>query len=102
MKRAPPRLPEQAFREVPAGVKRALGTLITASPDEIILGNSFSYGLHLLIHGLEWNEGDEVILVEGDFPATILPWHLLESQGVQLRFVDAECSTPLPQQLAET
>ncbi|QIB77795.1 aminotransferase class V-fold PLP-dependent enzyme [Haloferax volcanii] len=102
LKRAPHRVPEQAFREVPAGVKRALGTLINASPDEIILGNSFSYGLHLLIHGLEWNEGDEVILVEGDFPATILPWRLLESQGVQLRFVDAECSTPLTQQLAET
>lgn len=81
LKRAPHRLPERAFREVPAGVKRALGALINASPDEIILGNSFSYGLHLLIHGLEWNEGDEVILVEGGFPATMLPWQLLESQG---------------------
>ncbi|GAA0252986.1 hypothetical protein GCM10009000_081830 [Halobacterium noricense] len=101
LKQAPHRLSNQAFWDVPNRLKRMLGTLVNASPDEIVLGNSFSYGLHLLIRGLNWNVGDEVLLVEGDFPATILPWRLLEEQGVRLQFIDQDAAIELPQQISD-
>jgi selenocysteine lyase/cysteine desulfurase len=76
------------FSDVPLRVKRALARLIHASPDDIILGNSASYGLHLLANGFPWQKGDEVLLVQGDFPSVILPWLDLERRGVCVRCVE--------------
>jgi selenocysteine lyase/cysteine desulfurase len=51
------------------------------------LGNSASYGLHLLANGIRWSPGDEILLVEGDFPSDILPWLYLKKQGVKIRAI---------------
>jgi selenocysteine lyase/cysteine desulfurase len=52
------------------------------------LGNSASYGLHLLANGFPWKPGDEVVLVRGDFPSVTLPWLALERRGVGVRFIE--------------
>jgi selenocysteine lyase/cysteine desulfurase len=73
------------FSSVPARLKEVLGRLINAPSEDIILGNSASYGLHLLANGIRFSPGDEILLVEGDFPCTILPWLNLEKMGVKIR-----------------
>jgi selenocysteine lyase/cysteine desulfurase len=88
------------FAEVPARLRRALGRLIGAPGDEIILGNSASYGLHLLANGLPWKQGDEILLVRGDFPSDLLPWLALESRGVVVRYVRPARHLPEPDELA--
>ncbi len=50
-----------------------------------LLGNSTSYGLHLIANGLAWADGDQVLTIEGDYPATVLPWQRLPGAGVQVR-----------------
>src|SRR5436309_934594 len=67
MKVDPAGISDDAFTEVPERLKHALALLVGASEDEIVLGNSASFGLHLLVDGIPWNDGDEVILVTGDF-----------------------------------
>lgn len=42
-----------------------------------MLGNSTSHGMHLMANGLSWADGDEVIVLAGDYPATVLPWQRL-------------------------
>jgi selenocysteine lyase/cysteine desulfurase len=82
-KRSPhPLIDSRLFRDVPLRQREALGRLINCSPDDIILGNSASYGLHLLANGIRWQSGDEVLLVKGDFPATILPGHRPKNKTV--------------------
>jgi cysteine desulfurase / selenocysteine lyase len=61
--------------------------LINAPGNELILGNSTSYGLHLLAQGLPLKPGDEVLVVEGDFPASVVTWLPLSKRGVQIRFL---------------
>ncbi|MFW9832340.1 MAG: aminotransferase class V-fold PLP-dependent enzyme, partial [Candidatus Thorarchaeota archaeon] len=78
----PYRVDEAIFEEVPAKLKATLGKLIGAPPEEIILGNSASYGLHLWANGIPFEKGDEVLLVKGDFPASILPWLYLRKKGI--------------------
>ena len=87
-KSAPHRMSDESFGAVPAALKRALSPFVGAAPEEIILGNSTSYGLHLLAHGIEWRDGDEILLVAGEFPATVVPWLWLRERGVQIRIVD--------------
>jgi selenocysteine lyase/cysteine desulfurase len=62
--------------------------------DQVILGNSTTYGLHLLVQGVDWREGDEVLLVDGDFPATIVPWSPLAERGVRVRLLRPEGGAP--------
>jgi cysteine desulfurase/selenocysteine lyase len=80
--------------------RRALGRLLGAPADEIILGNSASYGLHLLANGLPLREGDEVLLVHGDFPSVLLPRLVLERRGVRVRYVRPARHLAEPEELA--
>ena len=85
---APYNLTTDRFSAVPPRLKQALGRLIDAPADDIILGNSASYGLHLLANGIRWRAGDEVLLMKGDFPSAILPWLGLQKRGVNVRFIE--------------
>lgn len=85
------------FFEVPRRLRAALGQLIRARPDDIILGNSTTYGLDLLANGMSWQAGDEVLLVHGDFPSNVFPWLTLRSQGVSLRFMRTQLPGDDPQ-----
>jgi cysteine desulfurase/selenocysteine lyase len=97
----PHRLPDQEFFEVPRRLRESISRLIGARPDEVVLGNSTTYGLDLLAHALALREGDEVLLVEGDFPATVYPWLPLRRRGVEIRFLPAPGGAPDPDDLRE-
>ncbi|MGH3256927.1 MAG: aminotransferase class V-fold PLP-dependent enzyme [Streptosporangiaceae bacterium] len=85
LKAAPHRIDDSAFSEVPERLRGLLARLVGGAPEHIVLGNSTSYGLHLIANGLPWNHGDEVLVIVGDYPATILPWQRLASYGVRVR-----------------
>lgn len=97
---APHRIADELFGEVPRHLKGLLGRLVGAPAEEVILGNSTSYGLHLLANGIPWRPGDEVLLVAGDFPANILPWLALEKCGVAVRLMEPEGAVPTPAELS--
>lgn len=95
----PYELTAERFNSVPARLRTALARLLNASTDEIILGNSASYGLHLLANGISWKQGDEVLVVANDFPSDILPWLRLEERGVRVRRLYPENPLPDPDEL---
>lgn len=86
-KKTPFLLNDEYFYQIPRQLKSALGRLIKVPADQIILGNSTSYGLHILANGIRWQKEDEILLTAGDFPANILPWLALKKQGVAIRFI---------------
>ncbi len=96
---APYELTPERFNGIPARLKSALARLVGASIDEIVLGNSASYGLHLFANGIPWRQGDEVIVVEGDFPSNILPWLRLEERGVRIHRLRPHNALPEPDEL---
>jgi len=84
-KQRPFELTQERFRGVPTRLRQALGRLVSASPDDVVLANSASYGLHLVANGMPWRAGDEVVVMDTDFPSDILPWLRLEARGVVVR-----------------
>ena len=100
-KTAPHRISDDSFWQVPAALKHALSPFIGAPAEEIILGNSTSYGLHLLVQGLNWRDGDEVLFVAGEFPATVVPWMWLRERGVRIRLLEPRSRPLEAEQLAE-
>lgn len=85
LKAAPHRIGDSDFGDVPERLRALLARLVGGQPDQVVLGNSTSYGLHLVANGLDWADGDEVLVIEGDYPATILPWRRLAGLGVRVR-----------------
>jgi cysteine desulfurase/selenocysteine lyase len=88
-KQSPYNLTSKRFSDVPARLRTALTTLLSAGPDEVALANSASYGLHLFANGIPLRDGDEVLLVRGDFPSVVLPWLGLERKGITIRHLNS-------------
>jgi len=89
-KTMPWELTSERFSGVPLRLRQALGALIGAPADDIILANSTSYGLHLLANGIPWGPDDEILVMRGDFPSDILPWLDLERRGVRIKRLEPE------------
>jgi cysteine desulfurase/selenocysteine lyase len=97
----PSNLDDESFFAVPERLRELAAQLISASPDDVLLANSTTYTLNLVAQGLTWRDGDEVICVEGDFPATVLPWVALEDRGVRVTFLHAPGARVDAEQLAD-
>ncbi|MCA9407775.1 MAG: aminotransferase class V-fold PLP-dependent enzyme [Candidatus Omnitrophica bacterium] len=73
------------FALVPRELKKSIGRLFNVEAKDVILANSASYGLHILANGMQWQAGDEILVMQNDFPTDILPWLALEKKGVKVR-----------------
>jgi selenocysteine lyase/cysteine desulfurase len=61
--------------------------LFSVNADEITFLSNASEGINNVTYGLDWQAGDNVVIVDVEFPSGILPWTRLESQGVEIRIV---------------
>jgi selenocysteine lyase/cysteine desulfurase len=73
-----------------AATRRAAAQLLRAEPAEIAFVKNTSEGISLFTNGLDWQPGDEVVSLEGEFPANYYPWQLIDKKGVTLRIVKSE------------
>ena len=97
----PYQLTHKRFAEVPQQLKRAIGRLINIPAEEVILGNSATYGIHLFANGLPLKKGDDVLLMQNDFPVDILPWLGLKSKGVEVRQIKPKDHVLSPEEVAQ-
>ncbi len=68
---------------------------------EVALLGPTALGLSLVANGLKWEEGDEVVFYQGDYPANVYPWINLQNQGVKLVRIPAETPGKLTPELVE-
>jgi selenocysteine lyase/cysteine desulfurase len=65
---------------------RGLGArLISVSTDEIALVRNTTEGITLVAEGFPWQEGDNVVTLDNEFPSNQYPWMNLASRGVETR-----------------
>jgi selenocysteine lyase/cysteine desulfurase len=58
------------------GIETARATVarfIGADPDEIAFTTQFSTGVNIVIEGMPWREGDEIIVTDQEHPALLIP-----------------------------
>src|SRR5579863_7802705 len=63
--------------------RQAAARLLNARQEEIAFVKNTSEGVSFFALGLEWETGDEVVSIEGEFPANVYPWKALEGKGVR-------------------
>jgi len=70
--------------------RRCLAQLLNAEPGEIAFTKNTSEGVSTFANGLDWQQGDEVVSIAGEFPSNYYAWKALEKRGVVLRLVEPE------------
>ncbi len=73
-----------ACDRVRASAARLLGA---RHPHEVAFVPNTSTGLSFIAEGLVWEDGDNVVTAESEFPANIYPWLGLADRGVDVRRV---------------
>lgn len=69
-------------------IKELLAAMINSAPDEISLTSSTTEGLNVVINGMDWQYGDEVITTNAEHPTGYAPLLNLKSRGVKIYFLD--------------
>lgn len=64
--------------------------LVSAAPSQIAYVPSTASGVSIVSQGLDWREGDEVIVPAIDYPSAVLPWVVLKGKGVVVRRVPCQ------------
>lgn len=67
--------------------KRAARLIGAARPDEIVQVPGTAAGINIAAQSLPLNAGDNVLVVDGDYPSLIYPWLNLAPQGILTKFV---------------
>ena len=100
-KLSPHLIDDNAFVALPRRLRELLGRLINAPAEEIVLGNSASWGLQVLANGYPWREGDEIIVLADEFPATVFPWLVTERDGARVRQLELDAPVLAPERLEQ-
>ena len=67
--------------------RQAAGQLLACEPDDVCFTKSTNHGALIVANSLDWREGDNVVGLEHEFPANMMPWHNLRGRGVEFRVV---------------
>lgn len=78
---------EYIYSKAELEARRYAARLLGGGEDEIAFVSSTSMGLSIIASGYPWEEGDNVIVTDGDFPSNIYPWLNLVSRGVRTKFI---------------
>jgi len=71
-------------------VRERFAQLINAGEDEVAFVKNTSEGISIVANGLDWEEGDNVVIPDIEFPANVYPWWNLKRLGVETRMVKAQ------------
>ncbi|WP_159706625.1 aminotransferase class V-fold PLP-dependent enzyme [Arthrobacter sp. 18067] len=70
--------------------RESVARLVGSAPERISFTQNTSTGIALVRNGIQWREGDNVVLPRGEFPSNSYPWLELRQRGVEVRQVDTK------------
>jgi selenocysteine lyase/cysteine desulfurase len=88
--------PVEARRDA---VRAQVAEAINADAGEIAFMRSTSDGALLAAQGLEWHEGDEIVLADDEFGANAYPWLNLRTRGARVTLVRGPSERVTPELL---
>ena len=88
-----PIMPEvlAAGREIQAQAREAAARIFNASVEEVLVTRNTTEGLNIVLSGLDWNQGDEIIICDMEHGSVIAPAQWIGHRyGVAVKVVDLE------------
>jgi len=69
-------------------IKSRIGRLIGAKSSEIAFAKNTTEGLVAVANGLDWREGDNLVLPSIEYPSNVYCWQRLAKQGVTTKWIE--------------
>lgn len=79
-----PWAPKMAFE-----TKKLIAARLGTTPDRIAYAMNTADGLNVLASGLDWKQGDRVLLYRYEYPTNVYPFLIRKRDGVEVDFYDA-------------
>jgi selenocysteine lyase/cysteine desulfurase len=77
------------YSEVRNRIKTILASLLNCLPEELALIHNTAEGMNFISHGLPLAPGDEIILLENEYPSNVYPWLHWKEKGVKIQTAPA-------------
>jgi selenocysteine lyase/cysteine desulfurase len=71
-----------------ADANRLLAERLHTTPDRFAYLTNVADATAAIANGIDWRPGDNVVLVQGEYPSFVLPWTRLARHGVEARFAN--------------
>jgi L-cysteine/cystine lyase len=85
----------KSAQEIREDARQRVAALLNASPDEICLTKNTTDGLNIVINGLPWQEGDEIITCSLEHSSVLVPSYFTQSRhGVKMRVLPMASNEP--------
>jgi len=80
--------PHSEWRGIPDKLREKFAALLGGKPEQVAISTSVSELMSHIADGADLKAGDEVILMEGDYPSVVLPWMVRgERNGFSLKML---------------
>jgi selenocysteine lyase/cysteine desulfurase len=73
-----------------AQVRGSFARLIGATAREIAFVTNTSEGISVVAGGIDWHNGDNAVVIDGDYPSNVYPWWGQRRFGVEIRMVKTQ------------
>ncbi len=90
LKEQPWRLQTSMHHAVIREARGLVARLLGARDESVALTTGAGAAVNAVARGLEWAEGDEILLPAHEFPANDFPWRWLSRRGVRVRVVEPD------------
>ncbi|NBT30028.1 MAG: aminotransferase class V-fold PLP-dependent enzyme [Gammaproteobacteria bacterium] len=80
---------DPGWRDVIEHVRSQVAWLVGSRTTNIAFVQNTSAGLSIAANGIDWRDGDNLVIPAQEFPSNYYPWLNLESEGIELRKVAA-------------
>ena len=90
-----PIMPEviEAGREIQYEAREAAAKVFNATVDEVLVTRNTTEGLNIVLSGLDWNQGDEIVICDMEHGSVIAPTQLIgQRYGLPIKVVHLEMS----------
>ncbi len=78
-----------------ANARKLSGQLLGCEANDVGFIKNTNHGLLCVANSINWREGDNVVIFEGEFPANVHPWRNLASLGVETKMVPMRDGWPV-------
>ena len=75
------------YASVKASIYNRLESLVNAGPGELTLIHNTAEGMNFLSHGIFLEPGEEILLLENEYPSNVYPWEHWREKGALLKTV---------------
>ena len=79
--------------------RERLAQLLHVQSDDLVFGPNTTYGLNVCTHGIDWREGDNLVVPAREFPSVQYSLAHLHKLGATIRKVDWQGSGPTVDQI---